>query len=76
MSRIVVDVRHLLCPLPVLRAEQRINSLTAGTLVEVICSDSGCLDDIPVWCRINGHQVLDIRTRQHTHTVLLEINAQ
>lgn len=73
VSRVVVDVHHLLCPLPVLRVQERVKTLIPGTLVEVICNDPGCVHDIPAWCRLNGHQVLDIRTLEHTHTILLEV---
>ena len=58
MSREVLDARHLLCPLPVIRAQDRVKALQPGDILEVRCTDPGALSDIPAWCRINGHTVL------------------
>ncbi len=54
-----LDARGLLCPLPVIRTQDRIKRLRPGTLLEVIASDPGALHDIPAWCRIHGHEVVD-----------------
>ena len=53
-----LDVRHLLCPLPVVRTQARVAVLPAGTVLEVIATDPGVLQDIPAWCRIHGHEYL------------------
>lgn len=58
MNRIEVDCRRLLCPLPVIRVQDRVEGLPPGTLVEAVCTDPGALADIPAWCRINGHEVI------------------
>jgi len=59
MSEIIeVDARRLLCPMPVIRLQDRINLLPPGSEVRIICTDPGTLNDIPAWCRINGHRVL------------------
>ncbi len=54
-----LDARNLLCPLPVIRTQDKAAELQAGDVLEVICTDPGALNDIPAWCRIHGHQVLD-----------------
>lgn len=56
-----LDARNLLCPMPVIRAQNRVAELAPGDTLEVACTDPGARNDIPAWCRINGHQVLDIR---------------
>jgi tRNA 2-thiouridine synthesizing protein A len=59
MSEVVeVDARRLLCPMPVIRLQDRINQLPPGSEVRITCTDPGTLNDIPTWCRINGHRVL------------------
>ena len=60
MSKHQVDARNLLCPLPVIRCQNKVNELTTGEQVEVLCTDPGAMNDIPAWCRINGHEVLAI----------------
>jgi tRNA 2-thiouridine synthesizing protein A len=59
-----VDARRLLCPMPVIRLQDCINRQPPGTRVRISCTDPGTLNDIPTWCRINGHQVLTIDERQ------------
>ncbi len=56
-----VDARNLLCPLPVIRTQDAVAGLPAGTEVVVRCTDPGALLDIPAWCRINGHELLSAR---------------
>lgn len=57
MARVTLDARRLLCPLPVIRAQERIKGLEPGDTLEVTCTDPGALHDIPAWCRLNGHRV-------------------
>ena len=58
--RETLDARGLLCPLPVIRTQDRVKTLAPGTILEVIATDAGTLQDIPAWCRIHGHEVLSI----------------
>lgn len=53
----ILDVRKLLCPLPVIRVSQKIKELQVGDTLEVLATDRGVLYDIPAWCRIHGHTV-------------------
>lgn len=50
-----LDARGLLCPLPVIRTQNAIRHLQPGDTLHVIASDPGVMQDIPAWCRINGH---------------------
>ncbi len=59
MSEHILDARNLLCPMPVIRTQNKIRTLADGDTLKVICTDPGALSDIPAWCRINGHSVLD-----------------
>lgn len=54
-----LDATGLLCPLPVIRTQDRIKGLSAGDELEVTATDPGTLHDIPAWCRIHGHAVLE-----------------
>ena len=58
MSHHELDARRLLCPMPVIRTQNRVVELAPGDTLEVVASDPGALYDIPAWCRINGHEVL------------------
>jgi len=61
MADYTLDARNMLCPMPVIRAQNRVAELEAGDMLEVVCTDPGAMNDIPAWCRINGHVVVDAR---------------
>lgn len=70
-----LDARHLLCPLPVIRTQNAMKALVPGDTLEVIATDPGVLQDIPAWCRINGHRVLDSHRDGPEIVVLIEAGA-
>jgi tRNA 2-thiouridine synthesizing protein A len=57
-----LDARGLLCPLPVIRTQDRVRTLSAGALLEVVATDAGTLEDIPAWCRVHGHELMAVQT--------------
>ncbi|MDA8361900.1 MAG: sulfurtransferase TusA family protein [Gammaproteobacteria bacterium] len=56
-----LDARHLFCPLPVIRVGERVRTLAPGDVLTVSCTDRGALQDIPAWCRLEGHELLASR---------------
>ena len=64
-----VDARRLLCPMPVIRTQDVAAKLQPGEELEVTATDPGALHDIPAWCRIHGHEVIDTR-RQDDEIVI------
>lgn len=73
MKTVTVDARRLLCPMPVIRVQNQVKTLTAGTRVEAICTDPGALNDIPAWCRINGHKLIETRTENNEYIIVVEV---
>lgn len=73
MTRQALDARNLLCPLPVIRVQDAVAGLTAGDILEVRCTDPGALSDIPAWCRINGHRVLESREQGREIHITIEV---
>ncbi|MCY4100152.1 MAG: sulfurtransferase TusA family protein [Rhodobacteraceae bacterium] len=53
-----LDTTGLLCPLPVLKIQKIIKSLSQGDLLEVISDDPVATIDIPNYCRESGHKLL------------------
>ena len=74
MTRTRLDCRRLLCPLPVIRVQDRVAVLSPGDILQAECTDSGALNDIPAWCRINGHSVLEAREDRGEYVVVLKVN--
>lgn len=53
-----LDVKGLLCPLPVIKTQDRIRALQTGDLLIIVATDPGVMHDIPSWCRIHGHELV------------------
>lgn len=73
MTHHELDARRLLCPLPVIRAQNRVKDMQCGDILEVICTDPGALYDIPAWCRMYGHEVLDTQRSNEEVRITLRV---
>jgi tRNA 2-thiouridine synthesizing protein A len=73
MSHYTLDARHSLCPMPVIKTQNRIAELQAGDILEVTCTDPGALSDIPAWCRINGHLLKDSRENDEEVVIVIQV---
>ncbi|HEX9628282.1 MAG TPA: sulfurtransferase TusA family protein [Acidiferrobacterales bacterium] len=73
MSRHQLDARRLLCPMPVIRTQNRIQALLPGDELEVHCTDPGALHDIPAWCRLHGHEVVSASSTGDAVTVVVRV---
>jgi TusA-related sulfurtransferase len=68
-----LDARNLLCPLPVIRTQNMVKTMTLGDTLEVVGTDPGILNDIPAWCRISGHQVLEQQSLDNEYIITLQV---
>lgn len=73
MSRHELNARRLLCPLPVIRTQDKVKQLDAGDQLTVFCTDPGVMQDIPAWCRINGHKIMATKATTDTYIIVLEV---
>ena len=68
-----LDARRLLCPLPVIRAQDAIATMQAGERLRVVATDPGVKNDIPAWCRINGHKVESMVEQDDEIVITIEV---
>jgi len=53
-----LDLKGLLCPLPMVRVSQNINNVEVGGVIRAVATDPGAMADIPAWAASTGHEVL------------------
>ena len=53
-----LDLKGLLCPLPMVRVSQNISKVPIGGVIKATATDPGSLADIPSWARTTGNEVL------------------
>ncbi len=73
MSEATLDARNLLCPLPVIRTQDRVEKMEPGECLLIQCTDHGVINDIPAWCRINGHEVLSIDEQDYEIVIKIRV---
>ncbi len=53
-----LDLKGLLCPLPMVRVSQNINNVPVGGVIRAVATDPGSLADIPSWARTTGNEII------------------
>ena len=59
--------------MPVIRVQDQVAKMQPGDEVEALCTDPGALNDIPAWCRINGHEVIETREQDDEYIVVVRV---
>lgn len=62
-----IDARHLLCPLPVLRARKALLGMPPGARLVITTTDPMAVIDLPHFCTEQGHRLID-QTQTVTET--------
>jgi tRNA 2-thiouridine synthesizing protein A len=57
--------------MPVIKTQNKVAELQPGDTLEVTCTDPGALNDIPAWCRINGHTIIE--TQEKNEEVIITV---
>jgi len=75
MTKETLNAKRLLCPLPVIRTQDKVKTMAEGDILEVVCTDPGVMQDIPAWCRINGHKVIETLSGEMEYIITLEVGS-
>ena len=73
MSEAHLDARRMLCPMPVIRTQQKVEQLQVGDTLLVFCTDPGAIHDIPAWCRVNGHEIIEIKQKDEEIAIRIRV---
>lgn len=73
MAKYELDATGLLCPMPVIKTQDKVEELEDGDTLEVLCTDPGALNDVAAWCRINGHKLIDARKDKGRVIIYLQV---
>ena len=76
VSATVIDARGLLCPLTVVKLQEFARQVDEAVEVTVVATDPGVLEDIPSWCRVNGHVHLSSRQTENEYRVTVKATPQ
>ncbi|MGE0230375.1 MAG: sulfurtransferase TusA family protein [Flavobacteriaceae bacterium] len=65
---LVLDLRGLKCPFPVLRTRKAMEDLPSGAVLVAEATDPAARIDFPHFCNEGGHALLDYRERDGIHS--------
>ena len=54
----LIDVRDMLCAQALAQADQAIQRLPSGAILELVCNGEDVRDDLLAWAKQTGHSVL------------------
>ena len=57
-----LDVSGYQCPLPVLKAKRRLESMAPGSVLRLIATDPAAAIDVAHFCKEQGHELLSSTT--------------
>lgn len=67
-----LDVKGLLCPLPVLKARKILSGLAPGELLTVEATDPASVIDFPHFCSESGHSLVEQSEADGVYTFVIE----
>ena len=72
MARTTLDVKGLICPLPVLRANKALRPLTPGDELEVLVTDPAAPADFKAFSETTGHTIIESDESDGIFTIVLQ----
>ena len=55
---LTLDLKGLLCPMPVVKLAKAIKDVEVGGLIEATATDPGVMADIPAWAKSTGNEIV------------------
>jgi TusA-related sulfurtransferase len=69
---VTIDSRGATCPGPLMDLIGKMKSLDAGTVVELLTTDSSSKTDVPEWAQKADHELLDITEEDDYWAIYIE----
>jgi len=67
-----LDLRGLLCPMPMVKVSQNISKVPVGGIVRAVATDAGSMADIPAWAKSTGNEVLQAEKTDGEYVFLVK----
>ena len=55
-----LDCFGLLCPMPIVKTAKMVAELGIGQVLEIMATDEGIKEDMPVWCEATGNEFVGV----------------
>ncbi len=68
----VLDLKGLLCPMPVVKLQLAVKKMNVGQVIEGIATDPGVMADIPAWARTSGNELVSIEQQSKEYHFIVK----
>ena len=68
----ILDVKGLACPMPVLKTKKAIEEIGSGQTLEVFATDKAAKADIPALLNRLGHELIETREQDGVFSFLIK----
>lgn len=75
-AHVMLDLRGLNCPMPVLKTQRRLKDMAPGERISVETTDPLAVIDIAHFCAQRGHVLVETLTVEGGHRFVIEKGAQ
>jgi tRNA 2-thiouridine synthesizing protein A len=58
---LLIDALGRKCPIPIIMAAEQIRDIPVGAVLAVLADDPAAYTDVPSWCRMKSHELVDRR---------------
>ncbi len=72
-NAVMLDVKGLKCPLPILKAKKTLSQLNAGVVLTVLATDAGAPEDFEAFCRHTGHEFISLNEHEESGVIVYTI---
>lgn len=74
-TELLVEAGGVYCPIPVLRLAKALRAQPVGTVARLLATDPAALEDVEVFCRERGHELLESRRDANVFSFLVRKGA-
>ncbi len=75
MADVTLDVKGLICPLPILKARKALKDVPRHGTLEVLATDPGAVPDFEAFCRTTGNELAAHSSEGGVHRILIRNTA-
>lgn len=72
MNNMILDLKGLKCPMPILQTKKALAGLASGAIITVLATDAGAPDDFAAFCRHTGHELLESTVSDNVFTLVIK----
>lgn len=66
-----LDCQGMLCPLPILKTKKVIDTMDVGTVLKMLSTDAGSVNDINAWTNQTGNELVYSNQNEGLYTYFL-----